>query len=137
MKSLFFVAIIFFSMQSFSGDENVVVIAGADFSTNSISYQDLKRLYLGRATSVGSTEIEPVDLPANSKAREEFYRKVMRRTPEQMKRYWVRAVFTGAAKPPREVKDEAEMIEVVSSERALGYLAKKLLDDSIKELEIK
>lgn len=97
MKGVIFIAIILFSSLSFSDDGDVVVVSGADYGSDTINFQDLKRLYLGRASSIGTNEVEPIDLPIDSKSREKFYIKVMKRTPEQMKRYWVRSIFTGTA----------------------------------------
>ena len=117
-----------------AGDISVITNPSSEFEK--INIPDLRRLYLGRATESVPNDLHPVDLPEGSPIRNSFYKKVIRRSPEQMQRYWARAFFMGTANPPRTVYDEKEMKQVVSHDPAVGYISSGKVDESVKELVV-
>jgi ABC-type phosphate transport system substrate-binding protein len=50
-----------------------------------------------------------------------------------MKAYWSRIIFTGRGQPPRAVASSSEIKKaVVANPNAIGYLERKLVDDSLR-----
>lgn len=129
---------VFYSVSAMADDisEDISVVAGNEFFIDEIAYSDLKRLFLGRASEINDNVVTVFDLPSGNQNREKFYTQVLRRTPEQMKRYWARAIFTGTAMPPKVIEDEEEMKAAVNEEDAIGYISPNDIDDSVKELDI-
>ncbi|MEZ8824303.1 hypothetical protein AB6E04_08060 [Vibrio amylolyticus] len=72
----------------------------------SLRSSQVKMLYRGRLTSINGTRTRLVDLPAVSNQREEFYLKILGKSPSQMNAIWARQSFSGKAKAPFELKTE-------------------------------
>ncbi len=120
----------------FAEDVAITVIANNEIAMNETQTVELQRLYLGRITHMQQKDVKPLDLPENSDVRKNFYRKVLKRSPEQMNRYWSRALFTGTAKPPKIVESETDMKKAVGGENAIGYVSSNKVDETVKTIEI-
>ncbi len=116
--------------------DEVSVIANKNIKLDSIQLTDLQRLYLGRVTEIDNQKVQPIDFARDSETRRSYYTKILKRTPEQMERYWARAVFTGTATPPKTVASEEEMKKTVGAESAIGYIPCNPADGNIKKLAI-
>ena len=57
----------------------------------------------------------------------------MDKTLPEINSYWARLVFSGRASPPRQVQDDAEVIEIVSDNRgAIGYVDRSLVNEQVQ-----
>lgn len=79
---------------------DLVVVTGSNSSITSLTENEVRQLFSGQLKTVAGQRVQPLDLPNSGQHREEFYRKLMGRTPEQMRAYWTRLIFTGQGKPP-------------------------------------
>jgi hypothetical protein len=136
-RNLFVIAFALICWNGTSQAEEIRVVTNPDLAIAEVELIDLQRLYLGRSNQISGQTVTPLDLPEKSKTREQFYTQTLKRSPEQMNRYWARALFTGNATPPREVPSTKEMVEVISSEPAIGYLPADHSTDSVKVIETK
>ena len=100
----------------------LVIVAGGNSDINPLSEAEVRQLFSGHLKVVAGQRVQALDLPGHTQSREEFYRKLMGRTPEQMRAYWTRLIFTGQGKPPREVSNTQELITLVNSGEYIGYL---------------
>lgn len=81
----------------------------------------------------GSVQFAPVEQPENSPIRDEFYKKVLEKTPAQVDAIWSKLLFTGKVKAPKECKSSAEVKKAVSENvNAIGYIEKAAVDDTVK-----
>jgi ABC-type phosphate transport system substrate-binding protein len=89
----------------------------------SIDEEQIAKIFLGQTkTFSGGAEATPVDIK-ESPVREEFGNKVLRKSPSQLKALWARQIFTGGAKPPRELGSDEDVIKyVASTPGAIGYV---------------
>lgn len=113
----------------------LVVVTNAGNSMSSIPLSQLNRIFLGQ-TSVypdGSTAI-PLDI--NGDTRNQFYRDVLKKTPEQVEKYWARMIFTGKAQPPREIKLTDVKAVVAETPGAISYMDSSKVDASLKVLKV-
>lgn len=101
---------------------DLVVVTGSNSSITSLTENEVRQLFSGQLKTVAGQRVQPLDLPNSGQHREEFYRKLMGRTPEQMRAYWTRLIFTGQGKPPREVSSTQELTTLVGSGEYIGYL---------------
>ncbi|EKF75747.1 hypothetical protein A11A3_02722 [Alcanivorax hongdengensis A-11-3] len=100
-----------------------VVVVAADSPLTALSQSDVRQLFNGHTRRLQGQVLSPLDLPASSATRRAFYLALMGKTPEQMKSYWARMIFTGRGMPPRQVSGDREMQLLVSSNRNfIGYL---------------
>jgi hypothetical protein len=65
-----------------------------------------------------------------------FYSKVLKKTPEQMSKYWTRMMFTGKAQPPRTVKSEELKAALLQKSGSIGYMDSSKLDGSLKVITL-
>lgn len=98
------------------------------------------KMFLGQVSQFylgASTMFMPVELPDGSSQRSEFYKKVLEKEPAQVQAIWSKLLFTGKAKPPKELKSVAEVKKFVSENpNAIAYIDKAAVDDSVKVVAI-
>lgn len=112
----------------------LVVVTGSNSDITSLTENEVRQLFSGHLKTIGGQRVEPLDLPRNAIHREEFYRKLMGRTPEQMRAYWTRLIFTGQGKPPREVSNTGELITLLGSGNYIAYLAADASNSNVRVL---
>lgn len=67
--------------------------------------------------------IRPIDLPADSPAREHFTREVLKKGVGQLKNYWTQRIFSGTGVPPPQAESAAAAIAyVLANPGALAYV---------------
>jgi ABC-type phosphate transport system substrate-binding protein len=107
---------------------DVVVVVGADSPATTLSKDQASDIFLGRNTS-----LTPLDQPASSPLREEFYSKVTGKTASQAKANWSKLSFTGKGIPPKEGRDSDDIKkQVANNPRLVGYIEKSAVDSSVK-----
>jgi len=113
----------------------LVVVTGSQSPVAALSENEVRQLFSGQLRSVGGQRLQPLDLPSNSPHRNNFYRKLMGRSPDQMRAYWTRLIFTGQGQPPREVSSAQELIMLVnSSAEFIGYLPAEEVNANLRVL---
>ncbi|MEJ6005949.1 phosphate ABC transporter substrate-binding protein [Paucibacter sp. AS339] len=98
--------------------------------------EQVSKIFLGQTkTFPGGAEALPVDIK-ESPVREDFGNKVLKKTPAQLKALWARQIFTGGAKPPRELASEDDVLKfVASTPGAIGYVDSSKANASVKVLK--
>ncbi len=114
---------------------DLVVVTNASNNISSIPLSQLNRIFLGQSSVYpdGSTAI-PLDI--NGETRNQFYREVLKKTPEQVEKYWARMIFTGKAQPPREIKLSDVKSLVAETPGAISYMDSSRVDASLKILKV-
>lgn len=113
---------------------DVVVVVSAKNPLSSLTSDQAARIFLGKTDTFpdGSPAL-PVDLPDGSSVRDEFYAKVVHKTPSQLTAYWSKVVFTGEGRPPKLLESSAAVRKAVAKNlEAIGYLDKSAVDSSVK-----
>ena len=100
------------------------VIVHPDNPVTSIDREYLRNAFLKKAPTWSSGEtIRPIDLSTKFPVREQFTRKVLKKTPAQLKAYWNQRIFSGKGVPPPVVDSADDMIDyVLAHPGAVGYL---------------
>ena len=114
----------------------IVMIVHSDYSQDDISVETVRRLYTGTITRLPDgtrvilTEYAPV--------RAMFYRAVSNMTIDEVRRRWLRIVFSGAGgRPPTEFVDVEDLKRFVANTRgALGFMPWSEVDDRVKVLTV-
>lgn len=112
-----------------------VVIANPGVGLASISQSQLNRLFFGQ-TDLLPNGSKAVPLNVGGAGEDEFANKVLKKSPEQVEKYWARMIFTGKAKPPREVKPEEVKAIVAKTPGAISYIDSSQVDGSVKVLSV-
>lgn len=112
------------------------VVAGKDAPLGSIQSEEAKKIFLGRESSLGGHDIQPVYQKVGAGPRADFDGKVLDKPSSDLAGYWSKLVFTGrATSVPKEVESDNQMKSMVNSTPgAIGYISDAAVDDSVKVL---
>lgn len=124
-------AALFAASPAARAEVTVVVHAG-----NAAALDDdaIAALFLGQSHAfAGGGEAVPVNQKADTAAAQEFAAKVLKKTPQQLRAYWAKQVFTGGGKAPRELEgDDAVLKFVAATPGAIGYVEGGRLGPGVK-----
>lgn len=117
------------------GHAELVVVTSNQSTITELTKSEVRQIFSGQSRQIGGNRVQPLDLPSSSNFRETFYRELMGRSPEQMRAYWTRLIFTGQGQPPREVSGAQEMSALLnSSAEFIGYLPASEVGSNMKVL---
>ena len=130
----FVASLLFFVMQTATA--GVAVIGNSGLSIDSIDATQAADIFLGKmAKWPDGTPLTVIEHKEGDPVKEEFYDKVVGKTPSQLKAYWAKLVFTGEGVPPKEYSGDQAVIQRVSgTPGAIGYVSDKSVDKSVKVL---
>lgn len=126
---------LFMTGLSINASADLVIIANPSVSVSSLPASQLSRLFLGQSTTMPDGS-RAVPLDASGDSRNQFYRDILKRQPEQVEKYWARMIFTGKANPPREVRIADIKNIVAETPGAIAYIDRSKVDSSVKILRI-
>ena len=112
----------------------VVVIVSANSPVATLSTTQVSDIFLGKTGKFpGGTIAIPIDQMDASTVRHEFYAKVTDKSPQLLKAYWSKLIFTGQGEPPREVTDSKTIKKLIAnSPNSIGYVEGTAVDSSVK-----
>ena len=122
----FFVLMMLFTMSSaLSAQSSFKIVVNSTNPISSIPRVEAQRYFLKKATRwEDGTQVKPIDLKADSPAREKFTKDVLNKTVSAVKSYWQGQIFSGAGIPPKEVTSDQAVLEWISSNSGgIGYIA--------------
>lgn len=116
--------------------ELTVVVNPANASA--LDAQAVQRIFLGKEKKFpDGSESLPVNQVAETALRQDFDQNVLGRSSSQVSAYWSKLVFTGKGIPPKEVKTDAEVIELVSKNPSvIGYIDSSSVTDAVKVVNL-
>jgi hypothetical protein len=113
---------------------DVAIVVNPSSPLSSITVGEVADLFLAKAdrSSMG-LKLIPIDQMEGGSARRDFYDRVVRKSQSQLNSYWSRLIFTGKARPPFAVADDAEVLELVAMNPSmLGYVDAAAVNDRVK-----
>jgi hypothetical protein len=123
-RAIVIVAGLAFAVCASAADIVVVMAPGAP----ALSKDQVVNVYIGR-----NKDLKPLDLPESGNERGVFYKKATDRDLAQIKAVWARIAFTGLGQPPKELPDDEAIKKAVAADpKAIGYIQKTQLDDTVK-----
>ena len=116
--------------------ELVVVVHPSN--SDALSKKLVQRIFLGKQNKFPSgAETVAVNHSPDSSLRQTFDQEVVGRSSSQVAAYWSKLVFTGKGVPPKEVSNDAAMIELVSQNPSvIGYIDRASATDAVKIVEL-
>jgi ABC-type phosphate transport system substrate-binding protein len=118
--------------------DGVVVVVSAENPLTEIPRLHLADLYLGRTKRFPNGEpAVPIDLAPESPIRKEFYDTYLGRSQAEIKAHWSKIIFTGRGRPPKALPTGEEVKELVAGDPgAVGYIERRLVDDSVRIVRV-
>jgi len=117
-------------------EADIAIIANKASPINNIEQKTAKKLWLGKTHKLpGAGKVKVVDQSGGSDIKEEFYGKLAKKSPDQLKAYWAKIIFTGKAVPPKALSSDKKVLDIVSKNKnTLGYIDSKSVTDDVKVL---
>ncbi|HET8731077.1 MAG TPA: hypothetical protein VFM34_08220 [Moraxellaceae bacterium] len=113
-------------------DDVVVIVNPAN--TVILSQKDIANIFLGKTSSFPDGKpAKALSLQDGSPVRDDFNRKFLKKTNQQLDAYWASLIFTGRVTPPRQVATEAEMRALVEANRDfIGFVRESTAGDKVR-----
>ncbi len=119
----FMIAYVLFSFE-LKGE--IVVIVNSQVNINSLSLQELQKIYLGNMRTFPNGESAVPILNTNTAINEIFLMKVLDKNMKQFNAYWNVRQFTGNGTSPHEFRGDDEVKNwVLSHVNAIGFIDSK------------
>jgi hypothetical protein len=113
----------------------LVLVANPAVGISSMSQLQVSRLFFGQ-TDLLPNGAKAVPIDVSGAAKDRFAHDVLKKSPEQVEKYWARMTFTGKAKTPREIKPEDVKATVAHTPGAISYLNRSEVDSTVKLITI-
>jgi ABC-type phosphate transport system substrate-binding protein len=112
----------------------IVVIVSANAPVTALSVAQVSDIFLCKTSNFpDGAAVVPIDQADGSAIRQEFYAKATGKSPELLKAYWSKLIFTGQGEPPREMADSEKIKKLVAHNRNyIGYIDNSAVDASVK-----
>jgi len=81
---------------------NISIFISHNNKISKVSHKDLANLYLKKSDTINGIKVIPVD-SKNKKLFKEFYKKIIKKTPNQLHAYWIKEIYRGDKQPPKKL----------------------------------
>jgi hypothetical protein len=104
-------------------EANIKVLISNEHRVTSVTQKELSDLYLGKKSTIQGVKVIPIDNKENFK---EFYQKVLKKNPKQLRAYWMREMYKGDRLPPKKMTVSQIKKEMSSNKKIVTYAISKL-----------
>lgn len=112
---------------------DIYVITNKALSINALSKDEIAAIYLLKKKHWQDDEpMVPINLPAQSEARNLFTEQIFNSTPEKLGGYWDKMLFKGITPPLTQSSEQAVMLFVERVKGAIGYVETKPDNPNLK-----
>ncbi len=108
-----------FSSMAFS---DIKVMISNEDRLISVSQKKLADLYLGKTDNIDGIKVIPID---NKDGYREFYQKIIKKSPKQLKEYWMREIYKGNRTPPKKMTSR-EIKKIMKHQKVIAYGRSKI-----------
>ena len=115
---------------------DVVAVVGAHSPIGALSQAEIADVFLGRLKKLPNGMLAvPLDQAEGSPIRDEFYERMVGKSPAQLKAFWSKLIFTGRGRPPKALADHTEVLQAVrANPAAIGYVDRRYADATVRIL---
>ncbi len=129
-------AISLLATSTFAGDW--AIVANPAVGATSVSKADLKRIYTGKKTQLGSGKVVPIMLTESNPAAAAFLQEVLGMSGAEYKKFWVDAQIKGEGSAPMTQKSSGAAVAIVSElPGGIAVVEKSAVGGSVKVIEVK
>lgn len=132
MKMLVF----FIALLSMLHAQKIAVVVSNNNATSELSKIQVKRIFLFKTNKLNTIHIKVYEIKSTS-YKKEFYKNVLGKSVKQLRAYWARLIFTGKAKPPKQLRDIEALIQKMREDtQVISYVPFSEVTASMKVLYI-
>jgi len=113
---------------------DVVVVVNARAGIDRLSSDEVINIFLGRYRKLPSgIAAVPVDQPAGSATKAEFYRRLTNKDLAEINAYWARLFFSGKTSPPLQAGSAGEALQMIATiPGSIGYVERGQVDHRLR-----
>ena len=135
LKILIFLFVIMILTVHHPSQAGIAVIVSQTCTVDELAVPEVRRIFLGKTPMNQVVDWRPLNQPGASGLRRQFERRVLGKSPRQIRSYWIEKIFTGKGTPPKEVKNTAALIEEVAADpNAIGYVDEADVAGKVKSI---
>ena len=113
---------IFISSSTFA---NISIITPSENKLTNITQKELANLFLKKTNHIKGIKFTPID-SSNKELYEKFYKKVVNKTPSQLREYWINQVYKGNQQPPKRLSNKQIQQEIQKKSMIITYTSDPL-----------
>jgi len=140
IKTTFIVAlvIVLTTNISYSAHPQIAIVANTSFNTEKISQNKIQKLWLGKTKKLPNIgRVYIIDQKPNNSITKLFYKRIIKKKPNQIKAYWAKFQYIGKGFPPRTVESDSDVIQwLLDNKNGIGYIDRNSVTDDLKVLMI-
>jgi len=122
---------IFLSLNLYAN--TLAVIVSQKSNINTISEKELSRIFLSKTKSFPNGQKSITIELNNEKYQSIFYKKISNKNLKQLKKYWLKMIFTGLAMPPKKVNSIPMLIDFIKANpNAISYIPIEHVNETTK-----
>lgn len=112
----------------------VVVVVNAAAPVDSLTREQVSDLFLGKSGRFpNGNKAVPIEMAEGSALRSSFHQAVTGKSDAQLKSYWSKLIFSGAASPPRTTGSSEDMLATLSATPdGVGYIEEAKVAQGVK-----
>jgi ABC-type phosphate transport system substrate-binding protein len=117
--------------------EEYVLICHKDGPVDTLTSQQVKRIFLGKMKKWPGGSSVDIVVNSNKDVHAQFTRAVLNKSPSQLSNYWKKILFSGRSMLPVFVKNDLDAKRYVAEHtNALTYIDVTSLDETLKQIVI-
>ena len=112
----------------------VVVIVSAKSTIKQLTAKQVSNIFLGKSKVFPNGNVAvPIDQTEDNPSKDEFYLKIVNKSPAQLSAYWAQVIFTGNGFPPMFLSGEIAVRRAVADNlNAIGYIERSAVDSRVR-----
>ncbi len=104
---------------------NISIITQNNNKLTNITQKELANLFLKKTNTIRGIKITPID-SSNKELYEKFYKKVVKKTPSQIREYWINQIYRGDKQPPKRLTYKQIQKEIQKKSMIITYTSNPL-----------
>ena len=104
---------------------NISIVTPSNNKLTDITQKELANLFLKKTNYIRGIKITPID-SSNKELYEQFYKKVIKKTPSQIREYWIYQIYKGNLQPPKRLSNSQIKKEIEKNSMIITYASNPL-----------
>jgi len=102
---------------------DIKVVTSSKSPLTNISIEDLAKIFLKKKDVLNGVKVIPID---NKDGYNEFCKKVLKKTPKQIKAYWMKEIYRGNKQPPQKLSTSQIKQQIEKNSKIISYSSTEL-----------
>jgi len=117
---------------------DVVVIVSVQSQLTTMTPDQVGALFLGKIAALpDGTKLAALNQLEGAPIRDEFYARIVGKSPTQVKAFWSKMIFSGKGQPPAELNDDTAVRKAVAARPGtVGYIDRASLDSTVRAVTL-